>query len=125
MKHEINELFSYNNKIYDAQAMSKLLNVDITVLNFKERKALGCKKMLYRICDYNKPNKGSFKYNTVNGEKIAWQFGEKTFFDTEEERNQAREEYQASREESKYRNKLLAKINQLTTEELENILKNF
>ena len=123
MKHELKELYSYNNKTYTAEALSNAIGKDVTVMKHRELRALGCARK-HCICNYNTPSKASFEYITINGVKIAWQFGEKTFFDTEEERDTAREEYRQAREQMKYRNELLKKIQELSTEELEKIIKN-
>jgi hypothetical protein len=123
MKHELTELYTYNSKTYTADALSKVIGKDITTMKLRELRELGCARK-HCICNYNTPSKASFEYITINGVKTAWQFGEKTFFDTEEERDATREEYRQTREQMKYRNELLKKIQELSTEELEKIIKN-
>ena len=123
MRHELTELYTHNGKTYTAEALSKVIGKDITTIKYRELRELGCARK-HCICNYNTPNKASFEYITINGVKTAWQFGEKTFFDTEEERDAAREEYRQTREQMKYRNELLKKIQELSTEELEKIIKN-
>ena len=100
MKHEIKDLFKYNGKIYTAEALSIVIRKNVTIMTYREKEMYGCKRY-FRTCNYNTPTKASFTYYDLAGEKIAWQFGEKVFFDTEEERDKAREEYKASREENK------------------------
>lgn len=123
MMHELRELYTYNNETYTADALSKVIGKDITTIRYRELTALGCSKK-HCTCNYNTPTRASFKYNTINGIKTAWLYGEQTFFDTEEERDAVREERRQIREQMKYRNELLKKIQELSTEELEKIIKN-
>lgn len=122
MMHEAIEIRTYRGKRYTVEALSKELNVDVTKIGYKGCKALGIGRLHYTT-DYNTPHRASFEYITIEGTKRGWQFGERVFFDTEEERDAKREEYRIQREESKYRTELLNKIKELRTEDLEAIVK--
>jgi hypothetical protein len=117
----LNELFKHNGKIYDIEALSQELGKDLTTMTRREMLKMDL-HTFHKVCDYKAPHRASFKYITLEGEKIGWQFGEKVFYDTEEERDQARKEYRLEYEAIKYRNKLLKQIQELSTEELEKIV---
>lgn len=121
MMHEAIEIRTYRGKRYTAEALSKELNVDVTKIGHRRCEALGISRLHYTT-DYNTSNRASFEYITVEGIKRGWQFGERVFFDTEEERDAKREEYRIQREEGKYRTQLLNKIKELRTEDLEVIV---
>ena len=121
MKHELKALYTFENKIYTPDALIQKLGKDITKMRYRERLELGCRHF-HRVCDYKAPHKATFKYYTVEGEKTAWQFGETAYFDTEAERDEARENYKVMREASKHRTQLLNKLAELDTETLEKIV---
>jgi len=121
MIHELHDLYSHEGKYYTVEALNEKVGYDITEFKYAERMDRGFRKV-HRICDYNKPNRASFEYYTTEGVKVGWQYGERYFFDTEEERDEQREIYRRNREESKYRNELLKQIKELATEELEKIV---
>ena len=109
MKHSIRELVKNNGKIY--------------VKGYLSARGLKEDTIYQKTCDYSKKD-GSFQYTDLDGTvKTAWQMAEKTWFDTKEERDQAREDYAREYEEIKYRTKLLARLKELSTEELENLVK--
>lgn len=121
MKYELHKLFTFEKGIYTAEALSQKLGKNILEMKHTERVKMGCHRF-HRICNYNSPLKASFKYHTISGEKIGWQFGEKTYFDTEEERDAERARCQKIREESKHRTELLNKLAELDTDTLEKIV---
>ena len=121
MKHELHELYRYDNEIYTLEALSKVIGQDLTQMKPIQRHRLGLNKF-HRVCNYNTPSKASFEYITIEGVKIGWQFGEQTFFDTEEERDAMRAEYQKIREESKRRTQLLNRLAELDTDTLEKLI---
>lgn len=123
MKHSLETMYVFEKKIYTIDALSKLLGMDLTKIKYSERREMGCKK-LFRIADYNSKSKASFVYCSIDGEKIAWQFGEHTYFDTESERDEARENHKKELKASKYRTELLKKIAELDTATLEQIVNN-
>ena len=128
MKHEMKDLFKYNGKIYTSKALAAILKINPTEVKYFERKEKNI-DIFRRICNYNTSTKASFIYYDLAGEKVAWQFGEKVFFDTEEERDKAREENKILREKNKERqiclNKIMEYYSNMTTEELKKISKNF
>jgi hypothetical protein len=121
MRHELRKLFTFEKGIYTAEALSQKLGKDVLEIRYKELVEMGCHHF-HRICDYKSPSKATFKYHTISGEKIGWQFGEKTYFDTEEERDAERVRCQKIREESKRRTELLNKLAELDTNTLEKIV---
>ena len=102
MRHNLKELYKYENKIYTLKALSEMLKKDLTQMTYREIHNLGIHSF-HRCCNYNTPSKATFEYITTEGVKIAWQFGEIAYFDTEAERDEARAEYLAYREEIAYR----------------------
>lgn len=72
------------------------------------------------------PNKGSRRMYDANGYKIIYLYGEKTWFDTEEERDAYRVQRNIEKAKSARRNKAKAKVitylDTLTTEQLEKIV---
>ena len=123
MMHYTKDLYTFKGKTYTKEALSKLLNKDVTTLTREEEYELKVSRKS-GTCNYNTPNRASFEYITLQGIKTAWRFGEKVFYDTEEERDAMRKEYHEDRNDLMYRNKLLKQIEELSTEELEKILKN-
>lgn len=123
MRHSLETMYVFENKIYTIDALSKLLGTDLTKIKYSKKREMGCKKF-FHIADYKSKSKASFIYYSIDGEKIAWQFGEKTYFDTETERDEARENHKKEQETSKYRTKLLKKIAELDTATLEQIVNN-
>ena len=123
MMHEMTEIYTYEGRRYDEKAMSEKLHLDVNNVRFSFLNRIGVHRF-HRICDYKKSNKASFDYITLEDVKTGWQFGERVFFDTEEERDAERAKFQKSREENKYRVELLNRLQELSTEELERIVAN-
>ena len=123
MMHEMREIYTYKGKRYDEKALSKELHFDVSNARFDFLNRVGICRF-HRMCDYKKSNRASFDYITPEGIKTGWQFGEKVFFDTEEERDAERAKFQKSREENKHRVELLNRLQELSTEELERIVAN-
>jgi len=97
MKHSINELYKVvgSNRIYSAQAVEFANRAK----RLQTAKAGECYAIRYRICD-NKPFRiydeiGSKKY------RLGWQYGEKTWFDSELERDAYREQMAAEAKAAK------------------------
>lgn len=97
MKHSITEL-------------TKVEGIGVTVKTSDSQKSL-----LWRVCNY-KQNNGSFKYIDNGMEKIAWQFGEKTWFDTQAERDAYRAENNKAYDELVARNKVIKQITERLAE---------
>ena len=115
MEHSINELIRYNNKLYTLKAVNEMSAV-------KDIGRGGISRVHSRICNYSIAE-GSFKYIDTNGERTAWQFGCYKFYDSKEERDRARGDYQRAQEELHLRNALLKTIEELPTEKLIEIVK--
>lgn len=91
MKHTMSELF-------------------ITTNGYRMVKTENCKQVFSRTCNY-KINDGSFKYTDKNGtERIAFQYGEKTFFDTKEERDSYKEAEAKAYADKIAKNKVIKEI---------------
>lgn len=118
MRHDMNELFHIvgNPKIYSAKAV-EFVNQSIRASKAQKGDAV-------RI--HSKTNSGKpFRiYDEINSKeyRLGYQFGEKTWFDTEEELKTAREEYQRERKEIHERNALLKELANLSTEELRKLV---
>ena len=115
MEHSMNELIRYNYKLYTAKGLT-------TVSKVTETGRRGIARLHTRQCNYA-INNGSFTYVDIDGEKTAWQFGCYKFYDTQEERDIAREKYKKEQESLNYRNKLISIIKDLPTDKLEEIVK--
>ena len=117
MKHNINELMS----LFNAKTMNTYATVEYC-------KAMGIPMSRANRETYCRP--ASYHTNTgkpvnvldVNGVKVIYLFGEKTWFDTEEELIAYRTAYNEQRAKAKERNdlkrQLLAKVEMMTTEEM-------
>lgn len=74
-------------------------------------------------------NKDSFRIYTAEGVKVAYAYGEKTWFDTKEERDAYREEQAITKANATRKNKLLKLINEhlatMSEEELVELLEKF
>ena len=77
-------------------------------------------------CYYLGPDKGTKKIYTAQGMRIVYTYGEKTWFDTEAERDEYRAQRNVERVEETKRNKMLKVIMEhyktLSTEELEKLV---
>lgn len=122
MKHSIEELYRINGKGNYSWDYIEANNIP---------KAKSCSgEGGYRRQLYVNNNKGYLKVTTAEGIKIVYLYGEKTWFDTEEERDTYRAERAAEKEHLIKRNKVLKVINEkiaahldtLTTEQLEALL---
>lgn len=118
MRHDMNELFHIvgNPKIYSKKA--------VEFVNQPIRRDEARKGDAVRI--HSKINSGkAFRiYDEIDSKeyRLGYQFGEKTWFDTEEELKTAREEYQRERKEIHERNALLKELANLSTEELRKLV---
>ena len=125
MRHNMNELYD----IYFPNGSRKIATYDYVIANNIEI----AKTSLRRYEDNptfavrcrskvgtSKPKKAL----DVNGIKLIYMFGEKTWFDTEEELNECKEEYNKERNEIKakkiVRDKIIALLDDMSVEEVEN-----
>ena len=72
------------------------------------------------------PDKGTKNITTANGKRTVYTYGEKTWFDTEAERDEYRAQRNTEREEETKRNKMLKAIMEhyknMSTEELAKVM---
>ena len=125
MEHRMSELYIYEDRRYNAEALSNVIGYNVATMKYRQLQVIGVKRMSGKTCNYKTSNRASFTYYGSNDIQTAWQFGEHTFFDTEAERDAMREAHKASMAQSHYRTELLKKINTLSTENLEKIVQVF
>ena len=108
MKHSINELYKTGRNTFcthDYIEMKKLEEY---------------KKVMFLV------NRNEIEVHTVGGIKVAYMYGEKTWFDTKEERDIYREEQAKARAELVAKNKVIKAINEklkeMSEEELVKLL---
>ena len=121
MKHSISELM----RIHNAKTMNTYATVEYC-------KAMGIPMRRSNSDTYCRPaishiNTGKpVNVLDVNGVKVIYLFGEKTWFDTEEELIKHRTVYNEQRNKEKERNELkrqlLAKVEMMTTEEMRELV---
>lgn len=119
MKHNVKELYKVNGeKFYTEDYLAKY--------DIPKAKAYTCENG-WSVARYLTSGADEFRIYTVNGVKIAYAYGEKTWFDTREERDAYRAEQKVIREASGRKNKVIkeitAKLNEMSEEELVNLLK--
>ena len=110
MIHSISEL-------YRVQGSNKLLTKEAAELLHLH---------IYRA-PYKTHSGDAVKVYDVDGIKIIYMFGEKTWFDTQEELNEYRARYHAEQELKEERrrvqNAIIAELNKMSTEQLREVLK--
>lgn len=120
MKHNVKELYKVNGEKFYTEDY-------LAIYNIPKAKSWDIRNG-WTVAHALGSNKDSFRIYTAEGVKIAYAYGEKTWFDTQEERDAYREEQNILRTITSHRNKVLKeitnKLNLMTTEELENFLKN-
>ena len=113
MLHNINEL-------YRAQGSTKLLT--------KEASEIVQKHNPVRKVSHYIHHKDEVKVYVVDGVKTIYMFGDKTWFDTQEELDAHRAEYQKEqailRERNKIKKAIMAKLDDMTIEQLQAMLEN-
>lgn len=119
MKHTINELYKINGeKFYTADYIVKH-----NIPKAKKYSAEGWSR-----CYGLGTDKGTKNIYTADGVKVVYTYGEKTYFDTAEERDAYREQQRIERAELAKKNRLLKAINcyyqSMSVEELEKVLEN-
>lgn len=125
MMHKMSELYIYEGRRYNAEALSNVIGYNVTTMKYRQLEVIGIKRMHGKSCDYKTGNRASFTYYGSNDIQTAWQFGEYTFFDTEAERDVMREAHRESVAQSHHRTELLKQINTLSTTDLEKIVQVF
>ena len=112
MKHTAQELYKINGaKLY---TMDYIITNNIPKATVSRAYSLGTNKDVINI-------------HTANGVIKGYAYGEKTWFDTQEERDEYRAESNKAREEQTKRNKLInaitAKVKDMSEEELVRLLR--
>lgn len=111
MKHNITEL-------YRAQGSTKLLTKEASEIVRKQR-------CVYKALHYQH-NKDAVEVYDVDSIKIIYMFGEKTWFDTQEELNEYKAAYYKEQELIKERNRIkkeiIAELDKMSIEQLKIIL---
>lgn len=119
MKHNIEEL-------YDIEGMNGLYSEDYLDKHFVQVETFNRRLPHWREGKAHKArsrsNAGTLKVHTANGVKVIYMIGEYTWYDTEEERDAVRVENQKKREENARRREALAKLEKLSTANLEKLV---
>ena len=123
MKHYINEIYKLNSGKLVTEEYCEVNN--IAILTNKECRKLEVKPEVFaKECRSHINNNKPVKVLDVNGDKLIYLFGEKTWFDTAEELAKHREEYQAERKASAEKTKIKKDINEiLNTMSIEELTK--
>lgn len=118
MMHTYKELYQIGGKGYYTEDYLIVNNIPMGKRFSDENKA--------RHCISLGTNKGTKTIYTTQGKRTIYTYGEKTWFDTEAERDAYRAQRNADREEEVKRNKMLKIIMEryktLSTEELEQVM---
>ena len=116
MKHDINELYNIEGQrgIYSEDYLDKYF-VKVAPKRRLAEEGEAC-RVMYRV------NNGSFNVHTANGVKVVYAIGEKTWFDTEEERDAERKANAEKRAEQARRRKAMEKLDKLSTKQLEKLV---
>ena len=119
MKHNVNELYKINGAKFYTEDYIKANNIP------KGERYTGDNG--WSIARYLGNGKANSRIYTAEGVKIAYAYGEKTWFDNREERDTYREEQAIARANAGRRNKLVKAINEkladMSEEELMELLK--
>ena len=119
MKHNVTELYKINGAKFYTEDYIKVNNIP------KSKRYVSDNG--WSIAGYLGTGKDDFRIYTAEGVKIAYAYGEKTWFDTREERDAYREEQAIARADASRRNKLVKAINEkladMSEEELMELLK--
>ena len=115
MKHNINELYNVkyeNKKILATKELAQ------TMLNINGVTA--------HHCTYHINNNKPVKVKDIKGDRLIYLYGEKTWFDTEAERDEYKaimnEQRAKETERNKIKNAIIAKLNEMTADQLQALL---
>lgn len=116
MKHSIEELYTIKGQrgIYSEDYLDK--HFVRVAKKFLEQKEGEAHRLSYRS------NAGALSVHTAKGVKIVYTIGEKVWYDTEEERDAVRAQNQKKKEENARRREALAKLEKLSTANLEKLV---
>ena len=131
MKHEINEvmyIWNTTGNHYATVEYCKANNIPMPTTREECRAFRKSEEMYATPARSHNSVTGPVSFLDVNGKKIAYLFGSYTWFDTQEEIDEYRKEWRKKEEEKMARNKLkkaiAEKLDQMSLEEIEKILKN-
>ena len=121
MKHNVSELYKING--------AKFYTEDYIEANDIPKGDTYTRNSGWSVARSLGTNKDSFRIYTAEGIKVAYAYGEKTWFDTKEERDAYREEQAVVKANATRKNKLLKLINghlaTMSEEELVELLEKF
>ena len=116
MKHSIEELYTIKGQrgIYSEDYLYD--NFILTAENcLVQREGEAC-RLMYRT------NAGTLNVRTANGIKVVYTIGEKTWYDTQVERDEARKMNAKKHEENARRRAAMEKLDKLSTAQLEKLV---
>lgn len=129
MKHSIRELYEFRNSIDNrlmTEAYCKAQGYPIGTDRAVWRACQKSGEVYVMPCNYHNNNSKPVKVLDVDGIKLIYLFGEKTYFDTQEELDSYREVFHAEqakeREINALKRELLAKVAGKSAEELKKII---
>ena len=118
MKHNVSELYKINGVKFYTEDYIKANNIP--------KGQLYTRTNGWSVACSIGTNKDSFRIYTAEGVKVAYAYGEKTWFDTREERDAYRVEQTVAKANANRKNKLLKLINEhlatMSEEELVELL---
>ena len=116
MKHSIEELYTIKGQqgVYSEDYLDEYF-VIVARGYFKQKEGEA-----YPIS--NRSNAGTLNVHTAHGVKVVYTIGEKTWYDTEEERDAVRAQNQKKKNENARRREALAKLEKLSTANLEKLV---
>jgi hypothetical protein len=129
MKHSIEELYSLRNSDNRSLMTEEYCKANGIIIATDRAVWRACQKSgaTYAMHAHSHQNNNKpVKVLDVNGIKLIYMFGEKTYFDTQEELDSYREVFHAEqakeREINKLKKELLAKVEGMSAEELKKII---
>ncbi|MBR2433184.1 MAG: hypothetical protein IKB21_01085 [Clostridia bacterium] len=129
MKHSIEELYSLRNGNHRSLMTKEYCKANGIIIATDRAVWKACQKSgaIYAMPAHSHNNNNKpVKVLDVNGIKLIYLFGEKTYFDTQEELDSYREvfhkEQAKEREINKLKKELLAKVEGMSAEELKKII---
>lgn len=129
MKHSIEELYSLRNSNNRSLMTKEYCKANGIVIATNREVWKACQKNgeIYAMHAHSHQNNNKpVKVLDVNGIKLIYLFGEKTYFDTQEELDSHRKAFQEQqakeREINKLKKELLAKVEGMSAEELKKII---
>jgi hypothetical protein len=128
MKHSIEELYSLRNSDNRSLMTEEYCKANGIIIATDRAVWRACQKSgaTYAMPAISHHNNKPVKVLDVNGIKLIYMFGEKTYFDTQEELDSHRKVFQEQqakeREVNKLKKELLAKVEGMNAEELKKII---